>query len=64
MLITQGERDYRVPFDQSLTMYKLLQRRGVPSRLLTFPDENHWVMKGEDSREHMREVLDWLKKYL
>jgi dipeptidyl aminopeptidase/acylaminoacyl peptidase len=45
-------------------MYKLLQRRGVPSRLIIFPDENHWVMKGEDARQHMREVLDWLAKYL
>jgi dipeptidyl aminopeptidase/acylaminoacyl peptidase len=64
MLVTQGERDFRVPYDQSLQMYKLLQRRGVPSRLVVFPDQNHWVMKGEDGREHMREVLAWLAKYL
>jgi dipeptidyl aminopeptidase/acylaminoacyl peptidase len=64
MLVTQGEQDFRVPINQSLEMYKLLQRRGVPSRLVIFPDANHWVMKGEDSREHMREVLDWLAKYL
>jgi dipeptidyl aminopeptidase/acylaminoacyl peptidase len=64
MLVTQGEQDFRVPVNQGLEMYKLLQRRGVPSRLVIFPDENHWVMKGEDSREHMREVMDWLAKYL
>jgi dipeptidyl aminopeptidase/acylaminoacyl peptidase len=64
MLVTQGEQDFRVPVNQGLEMYKLLQRRGVPSRLIIFPDENHWVMKGEDSRQHMREVLDWLAKYL
>jgi dipeptidyl aminopeptidase/acylaminoacyl peptidase len=64
MLVTQGERDFRVPYDQALEMYKLLQRRGVPSRLLVFPDQNHWVMKGEDARVHMREVLGWLNKYL
>ncbi len=64
MLVTQGEQDFRVPVNQGLEMYKLLQRRGVPSRLVIFPDENHWVMKGEDSRQHMREVMDWLAKYL
>jgi dipeptidyl aminopeptidase/acylaminoacyl peptidase len=64
MLVTQGEQDFRVPVNQGLEMYKLLQRRGVPSRLVIFPDENHWVMKGEDARQHMREVLDWLAKYL
>jgi dipeptidyl aminopeptidase/acylaminoacyl peptidase len=64
MLVTQGEQDFRVPYNQALEMYKLLQRRGVPSRLVMFPDENHWVLKGEDAREHMREVLAWLNKYL
>jgi dipeptidyl aminopeptidase/acylaminoacyl peptidase len=64
MLVTQGEQDFRVPVNQGLEMYKLLQRRGVPSRLVIFPDENHWVMNGEDARQHMREVLDWLAKYL
>ena len=64
MLVTQGEQDFRVPVNQGLEMYKLLQRRGVPSRLVIFPDENHWVMNGENARQHMREVLDWLAKYL
>jgi dipeptidyl aminopeptidase/acylaminoacyl peptidase len=64
MLVTQGEQDFRVPVNQGLEMYKLLQRRRVPSRLVIFPDENHWVMSGEDARQHMREVLDWLAKYL
>jgi dipeptidyl aminopeptidase/acylaminoacyl peptidase len=64
MLVTQGERDFRVPVNQALEMYKLLQRRAVPSRLVIFPDANHWVAKGEDARLHMREVLDWLAKYL
>ncbi|HUI82559.1 MAG TPA: S9 family peptidase [Bryobacteraceae bacterium] len=64
MLVTQGERDFRVPVNQGLEMYKLLQRREVPSRLVVFPDENHWVLKGEDAREHMHEVLGWLAKYM
>jgi dipeptidyl aminopeptidase/acylaminoacyl peptidase len=64
MLVTQGEQDFRVPYNQALEMYKLLQRRGVPSRLVMFPDHNHWILQGEDAREHMHEVLDWLAKYL
>jgi dipeptidyl aminopeptidase/acylaminoacyl peptidase len=63
-LITQGELDYRVPISESMTAFKILQRRGVPSRLVVFPDEGHWILKGENSRKHMQEVLGWLQKYL
>lgn len=64
MLITQGELDFRVPLSESMTTFKLLQRLKVPSRLVLFPDEGHWILKGENSRKHMEEVLGWLKKYL
>lgn len=64
MLVTQGEHDYRVPINQAFEMYKLLQRRRVPSRLVIFPDASHWVLKGEDSRQHMKEVAAWLERYL
>jgi acylaminoacyl-peptidase len=64
MLITQGEQDFRVPVSESMTTYKILQRRKVPTRLIVFPDEGHWILKGENSRFHMQEVLGWLKKYL
>lgn len=63
-LITQGEIDFRVPLNESITTFKLLQRQNIPSRLVTFPDEGHWILKGENSRHHMQEVLAWLKKYL
>ncbi len=63
-LVTQGELDYRVPINESMTTFKLLQRLGVPSRLVVFPDEGHWILKGENSRKHMQEVLGWLEKYL
>ncbi len=63
-LITQGELDYRVPINESMTTFKLLQRLGVPSRLVVFPDEGHWIQKGENSRLHMREVQAWLARYL
>lgn len=64
MLVTQGELDYRVPFGESMTTYKLLQRKQIPSRFVLFPDEGHWILKGPNSRVHMEEVLGWLAKYL
>lgn len=63
-LITQGELDYRVPIAESMTTFKLLQRLKVPVRLVVFPDEGHWVLKGPNSRRHMDEVLGWFAKYL
>ncbi len=63
-LITQGELDYRVPINESITTFKILQRRKVPSRLVVFPDEGHWILKGENSRAHMQEIMSWLKRYL
>ena len=64
VLITQGELDFRVPLNESMTTFKLLQRQQVPARLVTYPDEGHWILKGENSRHHMQEVLGWLRKYL
>jgi dipeptidyl aminopeptidase/acylaminoacyl peptidase len=64
MLVTQGELDFRVPISESLTTFKLLQRLEVPSRLVVFPDEGHWILKGPNGKRHMDEVLAWLKKYL
>ena len=49
-LITQGEIDFRVPLNESITTFKILQRQKVPSRLVTFPDEGHWILKGENGR--------------
>jgi dipeptidyl aminopeptidase/acylaminoacyl peptidase len=45
-------------------MWSLLQRQSVPSRLLVWPDENHWILKGENSRVFYREVHDWLARWL
>ena len=63
-LVTQGELDYRVPFGESMTTFKLLQRKQIPSRLVLFPDEGHWILKGPNGKRHMDEVLGWLAKYL
>jgi dipeptidyl aminopeptidase/acylaminoacyl peptidase len=64
MLITQGEQDFRVPMGESMTSFKLLQRRKVPAKVAFFPDENHWILKGENNKLHMQLVSEWLKKYL
>lgn len=64
MLIVEGGRDYRVPEGQALQLFTALQRRGVPSRLLYFPDEGHWVMKPQNSRLWYQTVLGWLDRYL
>ena len=60
MLVVQGALDYRVPGTQALATFTALQRRGVPSRLLWFPDENHWVRRPSNSVRWHREVERWL----
>lgn len=64
MLLSVGENDYRVPMNNTLEMYAVLQRMRVPARLLVWPDENHWILKGENSRTFYREVHAWLARYL
>ncbi len=64
MLLSVGENDYRVPVNNTLEMYAVLQRQRVPARLLVWPDENHWILKGENSRTFYREVHDWLARWL
>jgi dipeptidyl aminopeptidase/acylaminoacyl peptidase len=59
-LVVQGELDYRVPVEQGLGMFTALQRRGVESRMLYFPDEGHWVLKPKNSQLWYRTVLDWI----
>jgi dipeptidyl aminopeptidase/acylaminoacyl peptidase len=64
ILLTYGERDFRVPINNGLEFWSMLKRQDVPSRLVVFPDENHWILKGENSREFYREVHAWLARYL
>jgi len=63
-LVTQGEIDYRVPVDQSLQLYTALQLKNVPSKLIVFPDEGHWILKPQNSEFWYGEVLGWFEKYL
>ena len=62
-LVLHGERDFRVPVTQGLAYFNTLRQKGVPTRLIYFPDENHWVLKPNNSLLWHREVFGWLKKY-
>jgi len=64
MLVVHGALDFRVPLEQSLATFTALQRRGIPSRLLYFPDENHWVLKPQNSIQWHNTVLEWLKRWI
>jgi dipeptidyl aminopeptidase/acylaminoacyl peptidase len=64
ILLSVGENDFRVPMNNTLEMYAVLQRQRVPARLLVWPEANHWILKPEDSRVFYREVADWLKRWL
>jgi len=63
MLVIHGSLDYRIPETQGIGAFTALQRRGVPSRLVVFPDENHWVLSPANSLQWHDEVLGWLEKY-
>lgn len=64
MLVIHGERDYRIPYSQSLAMFNALQRRNISSRLVMYPDENHWILKPQNSIQWYREVHGWLARHL
>ncbi|MEW5852810.1 MAG: S9 family peptidase [Myxococcota bacterium] len=63
MLVVHGGRDYRVVETQGMATFSALQRKGIPSRFLHFPDENHWVLKPQNSVLWHKEVLGWLDKW-
>ncbi|WP_447762235.1 prolyl oligopeptidase family serine peptidase [Sphingopyxis panaciterrae] len=64
MLVITSEKDYRIPYTQGIASFTALQRRGIPSELLVFPDENHWVLKGANSVQWHQTVFNWLNTYL
>ncbi len=64
VLLSVGERDFRVPMNNTLEYWTVLKRQQVPSRLLVWPEANHWILRGEDSRVFYQEVAAWLEKYL
>jgi dipeptidyl aminopeptidase/acylaminoacyl peptidase len=64
MLIIQNDLDFRVPVSEGLQLFTTLQRLGVPSKLINFPDEGHWVLKPRNSEFWHKEVFAWLAKYV
>ena len=64
MLVIHGEQDYRVPYTQGLELFTALQRQGVPSKLVLFTNEGHWIGQPHNSQLWYREFLAWLAMYL
>ncbi len=63
-LVIGGEQDFRVPYTQDLQFFSALQRQGVPSKLVIFPDEGHWILKPQNAEFWYKTFLDWLAKYM
>ncbi|HYE41804.1 MAG TPA: S9 family peptidase [Caulobacteraceae bacterium] len=63
MLVVQGGRDFRIPTEQSLATFTALQRQGIESQLLYFDDENHWVLKPQNSEQWHETVGAWLDRW-
>jgi dipeptidyl aminopeptidase/acylaminoacyl peptidase len=64
MLIIHNDLDFRVPISEGTQIFTALQRQGVPSRFVNFPDEGHWVLKPKNSQFWYKEVFTWLEKYV
>jgi dipeptidyl aminopeptidase/acylaminoacyl peptidase len=64
MLVVHGQQDFRIPVEQGLAVFTALQRQGIESKFLYFPDENHWVLKPQNSVQWHDTVNDWLKRYI
>jgi dipeptidyl aminopeptidase/acylaminoacyl peptidase len=62
-LVVHGQKDYRIADAQGLATFTALQRKGIPSQLLIFPDENHWVLKPQNSIQWHETVLGWLDRW-
>jgi len=63
-LVVTSEKDFRIPYTQGIAAFTALQRRNIPSRLLTFPDENHWVLKPKNSVQWYDEFFGWTTRYI
>ncbi|KAI9022068.1 Alpha/Beta hydrolase protein [Hyaloraphidium curvatum] len=62
-LVVHGERDYRLGVEQGIAAFTALRRRGVPARLVLFPDENHWVLRPVNLQRWYAEVLGWIGRH-
>ncbi|MGH8455854.1 MAG: prolyl oligopeptidase family serine peptidase, partial [Stenotrophobium sp.] len=64
MLVVHSAQDFRIPLSQGIGAFTALQRRGIPSEFLTFPDENHWVQKPQNSEQWHNTVHAWLQRWI
>lgn len=64
IMFIHGGRDYRIPYTQALAGFTAARAQGIPSRLLYFPDESHWVLKPQNGEYWQREFFDWLDSHL
>jgi dipeptidyl aminopeptidase/acylaminoacyl peptidase len=63
-LIIHNALDFRVPFSEGMQLFTTLQRKGIPSKLVYFPDEGHWVLKPQNSEFWHQQIFQWLERYL
>lgn len=63
-LITHGELDFRVPIQQGMELFTALQRQGVPSKFLWFPDEGHWILKPQNNELWYKTMVEWLNEWM
>jgi dipeptidyl aminopeptidase/acylaminoacyl peptidase len=64
MLVVHGANDFRVPVTQGLMLFTALQRRGIESKMLYFPDEDHFVQKPKNARFWWNSVMEWFKEHI
>ena len=64
MLVIHSDLDFRIPVEQGIAVFTALQAKGIPSQFLHFPDENHWVLRPQNSMKWHRTVFDWLDRYI
>lgn len=64
MLVVHSEKDFRIPISQGLSAFTALQRQGIPSKLLTFPDENHWIIKPHNKVQWLNTINGWLHRWM
>jgi dipeptidyl aminopeptidase/acylaminoacyl peptidase len=62
--VIHGDKDYRVPVGEALSLFETLQSRKIPSELLIFPDENHWILKPRNVRQWYEAVTEFLGRHL
>ena len=63
MLVIHGEKDFRVPYGQGLAAFSYMQRKGIPSELLIYPDENHWILNPDNLEQWYANVLGWMDRW-